>query len=127
LVSQPNNNLIYLVCQEIFCFSFQITGAERERDPDYGYGMSETIHPLAGNAPQAAVREATYKLLCAEDTQAANCTFHNLFDDPLEQYALPKLNTCDPFSNGIWMPADRERHFIRLQSVVDTPSFLSGP
>jgi arylsulfatase A-like enzyme len=103
------------------------SGAERVRDPDYGYVMSETINPLAGDARQAAARNATYKLLCAEDTQTASCTFYDLIDDPLEEYPLPKPGSCLNFDNGTWTPADRSWHFCRLQSVLDAQSFLSGP
>jgi arylsulfatase A-like enzyme len=102
------------------------SAAERVRDPDYGYVMSETINPLMGNARQAAAKDATFKLLCEEDTQTANCTFYNLIDDPLEEYPLTKPSSCVNFSNGTWTPADREWHFCRLQSVLSTQSFLGG-
>jgi arylsulfatase A-like enzyme len=103
------------------------TDAKRVRDPDYDYVMSETINPLAGNARQATARDATYKLLCTEDMQTANCAFYDLIDDPLEEYPLPKPGNCLNFGNGIWTPADRAWHFCRLQSVLGTQSFLSGP
>jgi len=103
------------------------SGAEHVRNPDYGYVMSETINPLAGDARQAAARDATYKLLCEEDTQTESCTFYDLIDDPLEEYPLPKPGSCINFGNGIWTPADREWHFCRLQSVLVTQSFLNGP
>jgi len=97
------------------------------RDPDYGYVMSETINPLAGDARQAAARDGTYKLLCAEDTQTASCTFYDLIDDPLEEYPLPKPGSCLNFDNGTWTPADRSWHFCHLQSVLETQSFLNEP
>ena len=43
------------------------SSAERIRDPDYGYVMSETINPLADDARQVAAKDAAYKLLCEED------------------------------------------------------------
>jgi arylsulfatase A-like enzyme len=101
--------------------------AERVRDPNYGYVMSETINPLANNARLAAARDATYKLLCAEDTQTASCTFYNLIDDPLEEYPLAKPASCVNFGNGTWTPADRDWHFCRLQTVLGTQSFLRTP
>jgi arylsulfatase A-like enzyme len=103
------------------------SGSERVRDPNYGYVMSETINPLANNARLAAARDASYKLLCAEDTQTASCTFYNLIDDPLEEYPLPKPGSCLNFGSGTWTPANREWHFCRLQSVLGTQSFLGKP
>ncbi len=103
------------------------SGAARVRDPDYGYVMSESVNPLADNARQAAARNATYKLLCAEDTQTASCTFYNLINDPLEEYPLAKPGSCVNYSNGTWTPADRDWHFCNLQNVLGTQSFLGGP
>ena len=60
-------------------------------------------------------------------TQTANCTFYDLIDDPLEEYPLQKPASCLNFGNGIWTPADRMWHFCRLQNVLSTQSFLSGP
>lgn len=100
------------------------SGAARMRDPDYGFVMSETVNPLANNERQAAARDATYKLLCKEDTQTASCTFYDLTDDPLEEYPLPKPGSCLNFGNGTWTPADREWHFCNLQNVLTTQSFL---
>jgi arylsulfatase A-like enzyme len=103
------------------------SGAERIRDPDYGYVISETINPLADDARQVAARNATYKLLCEEDTQTASCTFYNLIDDPLEEYPLPKPGSCFDFYNGTWTPEDRAWHFCSLLEVLSTQSFLGGP
>jgi arylsulfatase A-like enzyme len=103
------------------------SGAERMRDPDYGYVMSETVNPLANNERSATARNATYKLLCVEDTQTASCTFYDLIDDPLEEYPLPKPNSCFNFDNGTWTPADREWHFCSLQRILSTQSFLDEP
>ena len=103
------------------------SGTERVRDPDYGYVMSETVNPLADDARQASARDATYKVLCEEDTQTANCTFYDLIDDPLEEYPLPKPGSCFNFYNGTWTPADREWHFCGLQRVLSTQSFLNEP
>ena len=102
-------------------------GAEEVCDPNYGYVMSETTNPLADDARQVAARNATYKLLCEEDTLTASCTFYDLIDDPLEEYPLSKPSSCLNFYNGIWTPADRSWHFCRLQEVLRTQSFLSGP
>lgn len=101
--------------------------AERVRHPDYAYVMSESVNPLADNTRQAAAKDATYKLLCTENTQNASCNFYNLINDPLEEYPLPKPGSCQNFSNGSWTPADREWHFCNLQHVLSTKSFLSEP
>ncbi|HSW39852.1 MAG TPA: sulfatase-like hydrolase/transferase, partial [Acidobacteriota bacterium] len=103
------------------------SGAARVRDPDRGYMVSETVNPLANNLRQAAARNATYKLLCTEETQTASCLFYDLINDPLEEYPLTKPVTCLNFSNGTWTPADREWHFCNLQNVLNSQSFLNGP
>ena len=103
------------------------SSAERIRDPDCGYVMSETINPLADDARQVAAKDAAYKLLCEEDTLTASCTFYDLIDDPLEEYPLSKPASCLNFYNGIWTPADRSWHFCSLQEVLRTQSFLGGP
>ena len=100
---------------------------EEVRDPDYGYVMSETVNPLANNARQAAAKNATYKVLCEEDTLTASCTFYDLIDDPLEEYPLSKPGSCANYSNGTWTPVEREWHFCRLQSLLETQSFLNQP
>ncbi len=103
------------------------SGAASVRDPNYSYVMSETINPLADNERQAAARDATYKLLCKENTQTTSCTFYNLIDDPLEEYPLSKPGSCLNFGNGTWTPADPAWHFCSLQNVLSTKSFLGGP
>ena len=103
------------------------SGAARMRDPNYGFVMSETINPLANYARLAAAKNAIYKILCTENTQTANCTFYDLIDDPLEEYPLQKPANCLNFGNGTWTPEDRMWHFCRLQNVLSTQSFLSGP
>jgi len=104
-----------------------LSGAERVRHPDYAFVMSESINPLADNARQAAAKDETYKLLCAENTQSASCNFYNLLEDPLEEYPLPKPSSCLNFSSGTWTPADREWHFCNLQHILSTQSFLDKP
>ena len=103
------------------------SGAERVRDPDYGYVMSETVNPLAGDARLAAARDGTYKLLCTENTQTSSCTFYDLIDDPLEEYPLQKPGSCVNFYNGLWTPADRAWHFCNLQRILGMQSFLDEP
>ncbi|MBN2241960.1 MAG: sulfatase-like hydrolase/transferase [Acidobacteria bacterium] len=103
------------------------SGAGQVREPDYGTVMSETVNPLANDERQAAAKNASYKLLCVEDTQTASCTFYDLVDDPLEEYPLPKPQSCLNFDNGTWTPADREWHFCRLQGILRTQSFLGEP
>jgi arylsulfatase A-like enzyme len=103
------------------------SGAARMRDPNYGYVMSETINPLANNVRAAAAKNSIFKLLCTENTRTASCAFYDLIDDPLEEYPLQKPADCLNFGNGTWTPADRMWHFCRLQNVLSTQSFLSGP
>jgi arylsulfatase A-like enzyme len=103
------------------------SGASLVRDPDYGYVMSETVNPLANNERQAAAKDATYKLLCKENTQNASCTFYNLTTDPLEEYPLTKPSSCFNYFNGTWTPVNSEWHFCNLQNVLGTQSFLSTP
>jgi arylsulfatase A-like enzyme len=126
--SVPNSSGDGVVALDSVSFApILFSGAARMRDPNYGYVMSETVNPLANNARLAAAKNATYKILCTEDTQTANCTFYDLIDDPLEEYPLQKPASCLSFGNGTWTPADRMWHFCRLQNVLGTQSFLSRP
>jgi hypothetical protein len=102
-------------------------GADRVRDPDYGYVISENVNPLANDTRLAAAKNASYKLLCEEDTQIASCTFYDLSDDPLEEYPLAKPGSCYYFENGIWTPEDSFWHFCSLLEVLRTQSFLGEP
>jgi arylsulfatase A-like enzyme len=100
-------------------------GVQQVRNADTGYILSETINPLQGNARQAGVRNGRYKLVCDKDTEAANCRFFDLKNDPLEEYALAKPAACANYVNGQWKPAAPEWHFCRLQEVLAQKSFLA--
>ncbi len=102
-------------------------GAKGLRDPNKGYMLAETINPVMNNLKHAGARNATYKLICAENSETASCTFYNLIDDPLEEYPLAKPDSCTNYKNGTWTPAVPEWHFCRLQEVISTESFLASP
>jgi arylsulfatase A-like enzyme len=102
-------------------------GAKGLRDPNKGYMLAETINPVMKNLHQAGARNATYKLICTDNAETANCTFYNLIDDPLEEYPLAKPESCANYKNGTWTPTDPEWHFCRLQEVIGTKSFLASP
>ncbi len=101
-------------------------GARGLRDPNTGYLLAETINPVVKNQRQVGARNATYKLICIDNAEAANCTFYNLADDPLEEYPLAKPDSCDNYKNGTWTPASPEWHFCRLHEVISKESFLAS-
>ena len=105
-------------------------GATGLRDPNEGYMLAETINPVSTikpNLKQVGARNATYKLICDENAEAASCVFYNLVDDPLEEYPLDKPDSCANYKNGTWTPVDPEWHFCRLQEVIINESFLGQP
>ncbi len=102
-------------------------GATGLRDPDTGYLLTETINPVMNNLRHVGARNATYKVLCANNTETGNCTFYNLIDDPIEEYPLPKPDSCENYKNRKWSPADPEWNFCRLQEVIATESFMAEP
>jgi arylsulfatase A-like enzyme len=95
------------------------------RDPNKGYMLTETVNPVKQNMRHAGARNATYKVLCIENAELANCTFYNLIDDPLEEYPLAKPESCANYKNGTWKTTAPEWHFCRLQEVLATESFLA--
>jgi arylsulfatase A-like enzyme len=102
-------------------------GAKDLRDPNKGYMLAETVNPVMKNLHQAGARNATYKLICTDNAETANCTFYNLIDDPLEEYPLAKPDSCANYENGTWTPAVPAWHFCRLQEVIGKDSFLASP
>ena len=102
-------------------------GARNLRDPDKGYLLAETINPLKGNRMEVGARNATYKVICVNNTETESCTFYNLVNDPLEEYPLEKPKSNAKFKDGTWTPADPEWHFCYLQEVIATKSFLASP
>jgi arylsulfatase A-like enzyme len=102
-------------------------GAKGLRDPDTGYLLTETVNPINSNQKQAGARNLKYKILCIDGPETAKCTFYNLIDDPLEEYPLPKPDSCANYTNKTWTPAKPEWNFCRLQEVIGTESFLAPP
>jgi arylsulfatase A-like enzyme len=102
-------------------------GATGLREPNMGYLLTETINPVMDNLRHVGARNATYKVLCANNPETGNCTFYNLIDDPLEEYPLAKPASCENYKNKKWSPADPEWNFCRLQEVIATKSFMASP
>jgi arylsulfatase A-like enzyme len=105
-------------------------GAKNLRDPDNGYMLAETINPVSTVKPnlrQVGARNATYKLICDENTETESCRFYNLLDDPLEEYPLAKPDSCAGYKNGTWTADAPEWHFCRLHEVIAEESFLGQP
>jgi arylsulfatase A-like enzyme len=92
------------------------------RNPNEGYVLTETENLMTGGTKMVGARNATYKVVCTEDTD--NCEFYNLADDPLEEYPLAKPNSCAGYKDGTWTPADPQWHYCRLTDVVAEQSFL---
>jgi len=92
------------------------------RDPNEGYLLTETENLMTGGTKMVGARNATYKVVCTENTD--NCEFYNIIDDPLEEYPLTKPESCDGYKDGTWKPAARQWHYCRLVDVVATQSFL---
>jgi arylsulfatase A-like enzyme len=101
-------------------------GAKQLRDPNMGYLLAETTNPVKKNLREAGARNTNYKLICDENADTANCTFYNLKNDPLEEYPLPKPESCANYQTGKWTPANQEWHFCRLQEVIGQKSFLAA-
>jgi len=102
-------------------------GAKDLRDPVKGYMLTETVNPVKNDMRHAGARNATYKVLCLENAELANCTFYNLVKDPLEEYPLPKPDSCANYKNGEWKTTAPEWNFCRLQEILAKDSFLASP
>jgi arylsulfatase A-like enzyme len=101
--------------------------AERLRNPNTDYLLTETVNPLNNDQQLAAARNATYKVLCTDNTEMGSCTFYNLLEDPLEEYPLAKPDSCYNYENRIWSLKTPENHFCRLHEVLSTKSFMATP
>ncbi len=97
--------------------------AKALRDPNTGYILTETKNLMTGGTRMVGAQNATYKVVCTESP--GNCLFYNLVSDPLEEYPLAKPDTCTPYANGKWTPADPRWHYCRLTDIVAKDSFLS--
>jgi arylsulfatase A-like enzyme len=102
-------------------------GAKGLRDPILGYMLTETVNPVKNNMRHAGARNANYKVLCIDNAEMKNCTFYNLYEDPLEEYPLTKPENCDNYKSRTWTAAAPEWNFCRLQEVLAEDSFLASP
>ena len=97
------------------------------RDPDKGYILSETVNPVKANLMEVGARNATYKVICDNNSETGSCIFYNLVDDPIEEYPLEKPASCENYQNGTWTPEDPEWSFCYLQEIIAKKSFLVDP
>ena len=96
--------------------------AQNVRDPNTGYVLTETVNLMTQSTSIVGARNANYKLVCVESVEA--CEFFDLQNDPLEEFALARPETCEAYANGMWTAANPEWHYCRLTEVVRTESFL---
>ncbi len=94
------------------------SGKDSVRDPDKGYVLTESINLMANGTPHIGARNKNYKLVCAGGNTPEYCEFYNLEDDPLEEYPLPKPESCAGYSEGSLTPASPEWNYCRLMEVV---------
>ncbi len=99
-------------------------GVESVRDPDTDYVLTESSNLMTGGTNQVGARNARYKLVCTGSAAADDCEFFDLIDDPLEEFALEKPQSCAAYAAGQLGRQDRQWHFCRLQAVVAEQSFL---
>ena len=76
---------------------------------------------------QVGARNKTYKVICDNNAETGSCIFYNLIDDPIEEYPLPKPDSCSNYKNGTWSPEDLEWNFCYLQETIAQKSFLKDP
>jgi hypothetical protein len=101
---------------------------QQVRDPDRGYLLAENINPLQNELHQAAgARDGRYKLICNNRAEVQDCTFYDLSRDPLEEYPLPKPESCAGEGDVHKVRAAPQWHFCRLLHVIATESFLAPP
>ena len=99
-----------------------ITGkAKIIRDPDQGYLLTESLNLMTNSTRQIGARDATYKVICTENTGRDACMFYNVKFDPLEEYPLDKPASCD----GKWTAKNPEWHYCRLNELIRTKSFFA--
>jgi len=98
--------------------------AKASRDPNTGYILNENKNLMTEGTRWVGAQNATYKVVCIDTPN--NCTFYNLANDLLEEYPLPKPDSCADYVGGKWTPADPRWHYCRLTEVVAKESFLSA-
>jgi arylsulfatase A-like enzyme len=102
-------------------------GARQVRDPWRDYQLAETMNPVKNNMLHVAARNARYKVVCANDTQAASCEFYDLVEDPLEEYPLARPASCDAYQAGRLKVTVPEWSYCHLHEVLAKESILSQP
>src|SRR5690606_6749919 len=95
--------------------------SQRVRDPATDYVLTESLNLMTNNTRQIGARNGTYKVICTEKVETANCEFFNLAVDPLEEYPLPKPASCA----GNASSRDPAWHYCRLAGVIRTESFFA--
>lgn len=123
----PNRKGDMVPVDSVSLTSILFKGAKSLRDPDKGWMLTETVNPVMNNQKQAGARNLKYKVLCTDKTDTASCMFYNLVDDPLEEYPLPKPESCADYTSGKWTPKVPQWNFCRLQEVLAKESFLATP
>lgn len=99
--------------------------SKQTRDPVRGYLLAETVNLMtADKTRQAGARNASYKLVCTNGHQIADCEFFNLATDPLEEFPLAKPASCEGYQPGAPKPADPAWNYCRLSEVIATDSFM---
>ena len=97
--------------------------ADEVRHPDTGYVIAQGRSPLAGNRVQAAVRNASHKLICIRSDTGGDegCEFYNLLADPLEEFPLVAPASCE-----MEFPrADQSWHYCHLMDVMLTETVIA--
>jgi arylsulfatase A-like enzyme len=89
------------------------------RDPNEGYLLTETNPGIK----RVGARNATYKVICLNNTSSSNCTLYNLITDPLEEYPLSKPGSCTNYTTN-YTTADSEWHYCRLVEVMNADSIF---
>lgn len=97
--------------------------AKTVRDPNRGYILTESLNLMTEGSRQVEARNASYKVICSENTALESCEFYNLQNDPLEEYPLAKPETCAGYTT-VLNTGDEQWHYCRLNEVVATQSFL---
>ena len=90
------------------------------RDPQTDFIITESTNLMADSIKVVGVRNARYKVVCVQ--QATNCEFYDLASDPLEEYPLPRPDTC----SGPMDAAQPEWNYCRLAGVAASRSILTG-
>jgi len=95
------------------------------RDPNEGYLLAETLNLMTpDHTRQVGARNASYKVVCTNGSDASDCEFYNLQTDPLEEYPLAKPESCAGYESGAWKPSEPQWNYCRLTEVVKKHSFL---